>query len=61
MGDSAMDKAKGKAKEMVGKATGDDRKKGEGQADQAKGKMREGLDSARDKAEGARDSFRDDK
>ncbi|MGY0488712.1 CsbD family protein [Streptomyces sp. WG-D5] len=61
MGDSsAMDKAKGKAKEMVGKVTGDDRKQAEGQADQARGKAKEGVERVRDKAEGVRDSLRDD-
>lgn len=59
MGDnSAMDKAKGKAKEMTGKVTGNDRMKTEGQADQARGKAKEGVESVRDKAEGLRDSLR---
>ncbi|MGY0021669.1 CsbD family protein [Streptomyces sp. cg35] len=60
MGDSAMDKAKGKAKEMLGKATGNERMETEGQVDQAKSKVKDVADRARDKAEGARDSLRDD-
>ncbi|WP_327665220.1 MULTISPECIES: CsbD family protein [unclassified Streptomyces] len=58
--DSAMDKAKGKAKEMTGKVTGNDRMKAEGQTDQARGKAKEGVESVRDKAEGVRDSLRRD-
>lgn len=61
MGDnSAMDKAKGKAKEMTGKVTGNERMKAEGKTDQARGKAKEGVERARDKAEGMRDSLRDD-
>lgn len=59
MGESA-DKAKGKAKEMLGKVTGNDRKEAEGKTDQAKAKAREAADDMRNKAEGVRDSFRDD-
>ncbi|MCX5536028.1 CsbD family protein [Streptomyces sp. NBC_00006] len=58
--DSAMDKAKGKAKEMTGKVTGNDRMKAEGQTDQARGKAKEGVEGLRDKAEGVRDSLRRD-
>ncbi|WP_269078124.1 CsbD family protein [Streptomyces sp. YIM 121038] len=54
-----MDKAKGKAKEMVGKATGNDRLEAEGKTDQAKAKMREAAEEAREKAQGVRDSLRD--
>ncbi|MFI0238795.1 CsbD family protein [Streptomyces sp. NPDC016845] len=60
MGENAMDKAKGKAKEMLGQATGNERMKSEGKVDQAKGKARETADDMRDRAEGARDSLRDD-
>ncbi|MFI1682451.1 CsbD family protein [Streptomyces sp. NPDC020607] len=60
MGDNAMDKAKGKAKEMMGKASGDDRRSAEGKTDQAKGKAKDAADDMRDKAEGMRDSFRED-
>ncbi|MEV0505789.1 CsbD family protein, partial [Streptomyces spectabilis] len=51
-----VDKAKGKAKEMVGKATGNDRMEAEGKTDQAKAKMREAADEARERAQGVRDS-----
>ncbi|WP_394435923.1 CsbD family protein [Streptomyces sp. SGAir0957] len=61
MGESGMDKAKGKAKEMLGQATGNERKKSEGKVDQAKAKARETADDMRDRADGARDSLRDDK
>lgn len=44
-----MDQAKGKAKEEVGKATGDDSLKNEGKADQAKGKVKEELGEAKRK------------
>ncbi|QCX74140.1 CsbD-like protein [Streptomyces sp. YIM 121038] len=54
-----VDKAKGKAKEMVGKATGNDRLEAEGKTDQAKAKMREAAEEAREKAQGVRDSLRD--
>ncbi|WP_172385876.1 CsbD family protein [Streptomyces sp. MNP-20] len=54
-----VDKAKGKAKEMVGKATGNDRMEAEGKTDQAKAKMREAAEEAREKAQGIRDSLRD--
>ncbi|GGV37534.1 CsbD family protein [Streptomyces spectabilis] len=54
-----VDKAKGKAKEMVGKATGNDRMEAEGKTDQAKAKMREAADEARERAQGVRDSLRD--
>ncbi|MEW2528033.1 CsbD family protein [Streptomyces sp. NPDC047071] len=53
-----VDKAKGKAKEMVGKATGNDRMEAEGKTDQAKAKLREAAEEAREKAEGVRDSLR---
>ncbi|MGW7416898.1 CsbD family protein [Streptomyces sp. NPDC054863] len=56
-GESTFDKLKGKAKEMGGKATGDDRLKSEGQADQLKAKAEEMRDKAKDKAEGIKDSF----
>ncbi|MEU5901007.1 MULTISPECIES: CsbD family protein [Streptomyces] len=61
MGENAMDKAKGKAKEMMGKASGNDRMSAEGKTDQAKGKAKDAADDMRDKAEGMRDSFREDR
>ncbi|WP_405657082.1 CsbD family protein [Streptomyces sp. RK9] len=54
-----VDKAKGKAKEMVGKVTGNDRMEAEGKTDQAKAKMRDAAEEAREKAHGVRDSLRD--
>lgn len=51
-GESSADKLKGKAKEVAGKATGDKRLEGEGEADQAKGKAK----GAVEKAKGAVDS-----
>lgn len=64
MGDeSAMDRIKGKAKELMGKAKGDQRMESEGQTDQVKGKAKDSMEGAKDRAEGARDSLRksDDK
>lgn len=58
MNDGAMDRAKGKAKEMLGRITGDDRKRTEGRADQARGGLRGAAASAREKARGVRDSLR---
>ncbi|MFF2848673.1 CsbD family protein [Streptomyces sp. NPDC058001] len=60
MGDGAMDKAKGKAKEMTGKATGDDRMEAEGKTDKAKGRARDAAQSGREKAKGVRDSLKPD-
>jgi uncharacterized protein YjbJ (UPF0337 family) len=45
--ESAMDKIKGKVKEMTGKATGNDRVRGEGRADRAKGKAKQAPEEAR--------------
>ncbi|MFE5731540.1 CsbD family protein [Streptomyces sp. NPDC056528] len=61
MGESHMDKAKGKLKETAGKATGNERLKSEGQADQVKGQAREVGEKARGKVEGVRDSLDRDK
>ncbi|MFD1276629.1 CsbD family protein [Streptomyces kaempferi] len=59
MGKSSMDKAKGKAKEMASKATGNERMEAEGKTDQAKANVRDAAEKARGKAAGARDSLRD--
>ncbi|MEU2547000.1 CsbD family protein [Streptomyces roseolus] len=48
MGKSGMQKGKGKVKEALGKATGNERMKTEGKAEQAEGKVRESADEARD-------------
>ncbi|RDG35266.1 CsbD family protein [Streptomyces corynorhini] len=55
MSNSPMDKAKGKAKEMTGKVTGDRRKEAEGKTDQAKGKAKDAMD----RAKGTKDSMGD--
>ncbi|MFF4173096.1 CsbD family protein [Streptomyces sp. NPDC001744] len=60
MGESHMDKAKGKLKEAAGKATGNERMKTEGKTDQMKGQAREAGEKARGKAEGVRDSLKRD-
>ncbi|WP_435972396.1 CsbD family protein [Streptomyces sp. Qhu_M48] len=49
------DKVKGKAKETVGKVTGDDRMKAEGKMDQAKGKAKEAVSDATDSLRDRRD------
>lgn len=48
--EGAKDKITGKAKEAMGKMTGDRRKEAEGKADQAKGKTKDAMDGARDRA-----------
>ncbi|MGA4545315.1 CsbD family protein [Uniformispora flossi] len=58
-GDSAMDKLKGKAKEVAGKVTGDKRQESEGRTDQAKGEVKETAENARDQVRGMRDSLTD--
>ncbi|MET9463795.1 CsbD family protein [Streptomyces sp. NPDC006544] len=50
-----MDKIKGKAKEAVGKATGNDRMKAEGKMDQAKGKAKEAVSDASESLRKKRD------
>lgn len=55
--DGALDKLKGKAKEVAGKATGDKRQEAEGKTDQAKGAAKQAVDDARERAEGVRDSL----
>ena len=47
-----FDKLKGDVKETAGDATGDKDLKHEGQADQASGKVKEGVDSVKDKLTG---------
>ncbi|WP_329115485.1 CsbD family protein [Streptomyces sp. NBC_01465] len=63
MGDDngTFDQLKGKAKEAVGKATGDDRMAGEGKTDQVKGKAKNLVESAKDTLAGAKDSLTGDK
>ncbi|MFE5912866.1 CsbD family protein [Streptomyces wedmorensis] len=50
-GKSGMEKGKGKIKETVGKATGNERLEAEGKGDQMKGKVREVAEKARERAE----------
>ncbi|MEX0168301.1 CsbD family protein [Streptomyces sp. LMG1-1-1.1] len=47
---SDMEKGKGKIKETVGKATGNERMEAEGKGDQMKGKVQEVADKARERA-----------
>lgn len=56
-GESTFDKLKGKAKEMGGQATGNDRLESEGKTDQAKAKAEEAGNKVKDKAEGIKDSL----
>ena len=44
-----IENLKGRAKESIGAATGDERLKSEGRVDQVKGQAREGLNRARRK------------
>lgn len=57
MSDGKMDEMKGKLKEGVGSLTGNDEMKGEGRADQAKGKMKQAGDQVGDAAEDVKDSL----
>ncbi|MEU9700425.1 CsbD family protein [Streptomyces sp. NPDC047981] len=54
-----MEQLKGKGKEAVGRATGDDRMKAEGKTDQIKGKAKEAMGKVQDRARGVEDSLRD--
>lgn len=56
-----MDKLKGKAKEMAGKLSGDDRAKSEGRTDQMKGKTKDSMSEGKERMEGVRDSLKDRK
>ncbi len=48
-----MDEMKGNIKEGVGKVTGDDKMKAEGQADKAKGEAKSAVGGAKDAARDA--------
>jgi len=54
------DKAKGKAKEAAGKATGNRRMKSEGKADQVKGAVKETADDAKGRADESMEALRQD-
>ncbi|MEE1841279.1 MULTISPECIES: CsbD family protein [unclassified Streptomyces] len=58
--EGAKDKLKGKAKEAMGKMTGDRRKQAEGKTDQAKGQAKDAMGSAEERAKGMKDSLRRD-
>ncbi|GGT74827.1 CsbD family protein [Streptomyces atratus] len=49
---SGKDKLAGKAKEAMGKMTGNRRKEAEGKADQAKGRAKEAVDDAQKRIPG---------
>ncbi|MEU2117530.1 CsbD family protein [Streptomyces sp. NPDC016459] len=61
MAGKGTEKAKGKIKEAAGKAMGNKRMESEGKTDQMKGKARDAADTARERAEGVRDSLDRDK
>jgi uncharacterized protein YjbJ (UPF0337 family) len=52
MTDQNVDKAKGRVKEAAGALTGDQRLKGEGQADQAKGSLKKAVDKVAETVKG---------
>ena len=52
------DKVKGKAKEAVGKATGDTRTEAEGKTDQVKGKAKEMASDVKESAKGVKDGLK---
>lgn len=52
---AAADKAKGTAKENIGKAVDDEEMVAEGKLDQAKGEAKEKIEDAKDKAKDALD------
>ena len=56
--DAMKDKVSGKVKEGAGKATGDSRTEAEGKGENLKGKAKEGLTDAKDKAKGFGDSLK---
>ncbi|GAA3902961.1 hypothetical protein GCM10022244_11450 [Streptomyces gulbargensis] len=58
MGKGAMDKGKGKIKETVGKATGNEKMQAEGKTDQMKGKAREGIEKVHRGGMKARDEMK---
>jgi uncharacterized protein YjbJ (UPF0337 family) len=43
-----LDRVKGEVEEQVGRASGDENLENEGQLDQAKGKLKEGMEKAKD-------------
>ncbi|MFB7028087.1 MULTISPECIES: CsbD family protein [unclassified Streptomyces] len=55
---SAMDRAKGRIKEITGRISGNERLETEGRTDQTKARAREALKDVRERARGVRDSLR---
>lgn len=53
--EAGMDKAKGKAKEVIGDLTDNERMEAEGKLDQAKGHAKEAVEDAKDAAKKALD------
>lgn len=53
------DKMTGKAKEVAGKATGDDEMQSEGEAQRSKGEFEEKVEEGKDAARGAFESVKD--
>ncbi|MFF5503437.1 CsbD family protein [Streptomyces roseolus] len=54
---SVADKARGRAKELTGRLTGNERLVAEGRTDQAKAKARRALRNLRERARGVMDAF----
>lgn len=54
------DQAQGKAKEIVGKVTGDDELESEGRAQQAKGKVEDAAEQTKDAMKGTAAAAKDD-
>lgn len=57
--EGSIDQAKGKAKETVGKVTGDAKLQGEGKADQIAGRAKSAIGSAKDAAKDAADAAKE--
>jgi uncharacterized protein YjbJ (UPF0337 family) len=57
--EGAWDKTKGKVKEGVGNATGNEDMEAEGKSDQTKGKVKEAWGDAKDAADKVKDSVKD--
>jgi len=57
--DGKMDDVTGRGKSALGNVTGDDKMKGEGEADQVSGKVKEGLADAKDKVDDVVKKFTD--
>jgi uncharacterized protein YjbJ (UPF0337 family) len=57
--EGSFDQAKGKAKETIGKATGDAKLQGEGKADQVAGKAKSAIGGAKDAVKDAADAVKE--